>query len=86
LSPVDAIYGLTEMEYDTVRLVQIADELAQFGAENSFHRDLFRRYNLHFDAACRQRSSNFQTDEACANDNHLLRIARSCDDRFAVGK
>ena len=74
------------MEHDAVRLVQLANEAADFRAHYAFQRNAFRPDDVHLEPARAQRCRDFEADEARADDQRPLRRRRSGDDGAAVGK
>src|SRR5213593_1292921 len=55
-----------------------------FGSEDPLERLLFRRYDVHANAAFPQRGSDFESDEACANDYDMLCCSSFLDKHFGV--
>src|SRR6185503_10586406 len=51
-APIHAADSLSQMKYDPVRLVQLADEFAHLAPQHALERGLVRRNNVDLDAAC----------------------------------
>jgi hypothetical protein len=85
-SPVDAGDALAEMKDDTLLLVQRLDEAANLAPHDAFERQMVRSDHVHRHAPRPQRRGNFETDEARAHHDHVLRSARLVGQRAAVGE
>ena len=64
LPRVDRAGRVAEVEDDAVLLVQLAHEVAELRAQHALHRALFRRHDVHLDAARAQRGGDLEADEA----------------------
>ena len=86
LVPVDRDRRVLKVEHNPVLLVQRAHEVAHLRSQNSFHRPLFRRDHMDFDASSAQGGSDLEADEAGAQHNRATRRLGSIKNRSAVGE
>jgi hypothetical protein len=72
------------MEYDTILLMEGADEVAHLRTQDPFHWPFFRRHDMNFDLARAQGRGNLQANETGAKHDGAARSHGSLDDRLAI--
>src|SRR5438094_5106658 len=72
------------MEHNTMRFVESAYKTSEFRTQNALKRLLFRRDDVHANAAFPQGCCDFETDETCADHHNLLGPGGLPGKHFAV--
>ena len=81
---VDRDRGPAEMERDAMLFVDRADERSELGAKHARHRDRIGTDDMDLDVVGAQRRSDFETDEARADDHRLAGLFGLCNQRATV--
>ena len=77
---------LTEMELDSMLLMQRANEVSHLRAEDTLHRPPVGRDHVDFDLAMAQGGRDLETDEARPEHDHAACRLSALDDGAAVGE